>query len=92
MKPSFLKRSLRQVRLLATLGVLAIATGVMWNFALGFTAIHTLIVVRSLLPAELRPGLIECVGLLACAVFYLGISVFALSQQWPAVRVWLGYP
>jgi len=71
--------------------VLAIASGVMWNFALGFTAIHTLIVVRTLLPAQLRPGVLQCLGLVACAVFYLGISVFALTQQWPAVRLWLGW-
>jgi hypothetical protein len=71
--------------------VLAIATGVMWNFALGFTAIHTLIVVRTLLPAQLKPGILQCAGLIACAVFYLGISGFALTQQWPAVRAWLGW-
>jgi hypothetical protein len=71
--------------------VLAVATGVMWNFALGFTAVHTLVVVRSLLPAELRPGILQCAGLAACAVFYVGISVIALSQQWPAVRAWLGW-
>ncbi len=35
--------------------VLAIATGVMWNFALAFTALHTLAVLRRLLPAGLRP-------------------------------------
>jgi hypothetical protein len=70
--------------------VLAIATGVMWNFALGFTAIHTLVVVRTLLPEPLRPGLLQCLGLLACSVFYLGISAIALAQQWPAVRAWFG--
>jgi hypothetical protein len=69
--------------------VLAIATGVMWNFALGFTAIHTLIVVRTLLPAQLKPGALQCLGLAACAVFYLSISVVALAQQWPSVRAWL---
>lgn len=71
--------------------VLAIASGVMWNFALGFTAIHTLAVVRTLLPAPLRPGLLECLGLAACAVFYIGISAIALAQQWPAVKAWIGY-
>jgi hypothetical protein len=71
--------------------VLAIATGVMWNFALGFTAIHTLIVVRTLLPARLKPGVLQCLGLVACAVFYLGISGFALAQQGSKVRAWLGW-
>lgn len=71
--------------------VLAIASGVMWNFALGFTAIHTLAVVRTLLPRQLRPGSWECAGLVACAAFYLGISGIAMRQQWPAVRAWLGW-
>jgi hypothetical protein len=62
----------------------------MWNFALGFTAIHTLVVVRTLLPRQLRPGLLESAGLLACAGFYLLISWVALAQQWSAVRAWLG--
>jgi hypothetical protein len=71
--------------------VLAVASGVMWNFALGFTALHTLALVRTLLPRELRPGLLECAGLVACAVFYLGISGFAMAQQWPVLRGWLGW-
>ncbi len=71
--------------------VLAIASGVMWNFALGFSAIHTLVVVRTLLPAPLRPGLLQCLGLAACAVFFIGIAAIALAQQWPAVRAWLGW-
>jgi hypothetical protein len=28
-------------------------------------------------------------GLVACATFYIGISVIALSQQWPKVVGWL---
>jgi hypothetical protein len=71
--------------------VLAIATGVMWNFALGFTAIHTLVVVRTLLPAQLRPNVFQCLGLVACALFYVGVSALALTQQWPVVQKWLGW-
>jgi hypothetical protein len=71
--------------------VLAVASGVMWNFALGFTALPTLAVARTLLPRQLRPGFLECAGLLACAAFYLGISAIALNQQWPAVRLWLAW-
>ena len=29
-------------------------------------------------------------GLVACAVFYIGISAVAFNQQWPKVRAWLG--
>lgn len=68
--------------------VLAIATGVMWNFALGFTALHTL-VVRKLLPEPLRAGWLLCAGLAACAVFYIGISAIAFAQQWPGISAWL---
>lgn len=71
--------------------VLAIATGVMWNFALGFSALHTLVVMRRLLPAPLRPGWLQNIGLLACAAFYTGISSIAFAQQWPKVRVFLGF-
>ncbi|MFN7919815.1 MAG: Nramp family divalent metal transporter [Bryobacteraceae bacterium] len=70
--------------------VLAIATGVMWNFALGFSALHTLWALRTLLPGPLRPGLAQSLGLIACAIFYIGISSIAFAQQWPKVKLWLG--
>jgi hypothetical protein len=69
--------------------VLAVATGVMWNFALGFTALHTLVVVRKLLPEPLRAGWLTCCGLAACAVFYIGISAIAFGQQWPKISGWV---
>jgi hypothetical protein len=69
--------------------VLAIASGVMMNFALGFSAVHTLIVNQKLLPEPLRPGRFQCAGLAACAVFYVGISAIALNQQWPGIKRWL---
>jgi hypothetical protein len=71
--------------------VLAVATGVMWNFALGFSSLHTLWVMLTLLPKALRPRLVQCVGLVACAVFYVGISSVAFAQQWPSLRKWLGF-
>jgi hypothetical protein len=70
--------------------VLAIASGVMMNFALGFSALHTLYVVVRLLPAPLRPGWLMCAGLTACAVFYIGISLIAFRQQWPRIAAWAG--
>ena len=72
--------------------VLAIATGVMWNFALGFTALHTLAVLRRLLSGALRPGWLTQLGLVACAVFFFGISGLAFAQQWPKLAAWLGAP
>ncbi len=69
--------------------VLAIASGVLWNFALGISALHTLWVCAALLPRPLRPRRLQFAGLLACAVFYLGISAIAFRQQWPRVLAWL---
>jgi hypothetical protein len=69
--------------------VLAISSGVLMNFALGFSALHTLYVSLALLPKPLRPPWPMRAGLVACAVFYIGISVIALNQQWPKVVVWL---
>ncbi|MGH9632109.1 MAG: hypothetical protein ACRD7E_27710, partial [Bryobacteraceae bacterium] len=70
--------------------VLAIATGVMVNFAFAFSAIHTLWVNMTLLPKSLRPGWVMRFGLIAGAVFYFGISLVALWQQWPKLMDWLG--
>ncbi|MGH9722659.1 MAG: Nramp family divalent metal transporter [Bryobacteraceae bacterium] len=69
--------------------VLAIASGVMQNFALGISALHTLYVNLTLLPPQLRPNALQCCGLVGCAVFYIGISVIAFRQQWPKVVEWL---
>ena len=70
--------------------MLAMATAVLMNFALAFSALHTLWVNRTLLPAELRPPLAAQAGLVGCAVFYAGISTIAFRQHWPALMTWLG--
>ena len=56
------------------------ASGVIMNFALGFTALHTLAVNLILLPKPLRPGIIGKLGLVACAAFFLGIAALGLPQ------------
>jgi hypothetical protein len=70
--------------------VLAIATGVMWNFAFAFTSLHLLWVMLRLMPPPLRPGWLQRIGLVAGAVLYAGISAVALAQQWPAIKAWVG--
>lgn len=70
--------------------VLAIASGVMMNFGLAFSALHTLYVDLTLLPPALRPGWLLRCGLVACALFYFLISAIAFRQQWPRVAAWLG--
>ena len=64
---------------LAWLNPLQIATlgAVLGNIALGFSAFHTLYVNRTLLPPELRPGLLMQSGLVACGTFFLLITAVA---------------
>jgi len=69
--------------------VLAVASGVMMNLALGVSSLHTLYVLLTLLPRQLRPGWFQCTGLVCCAVFYIGISAIAFNQQWPKIEAWL---
>ena len=69
--------------------VLAITSGVLWNFALGFSSLHVLWVTRRLMPAEARPRWVQAAGLAGCAVFFMGISAVALNQQWPTFVKWL---
>jgi hypothetical protein len=59
---------------------LAVASGVVMNFALGFSALHVLYCLVRLMPAPLRPNWLHRAGLVACAVFYIGISLVALLR------------
>jgi hypothetical protein len=70
--------------------VLAIASAVLVNFALSFSALHVLYVSLTLLPRELRPPRVMLAGLVLCSIFYGGISGIALYQQWPRILAWLG--
>ena len=56
------------------------ASGVIMNFALGFTAVHTLAVCHLLMPKPLRPGWLGTLGILACAVFFLAVAGLGLPQ------------
>jgi hypothetical protein len=69
--------------------VLTIASGVLLNFGMGFSALHVLWVTTCLMPRELRPPVAMRVGLVCCSVFYIGISCIAFHQHWPDVVNWL---
>jgi hypothetical protein len=69
--------------------VLAIASGVMLNFALAFSALHSLYVNMTLLPPELRPGWLLRVGIGGCAGLYFWISATAFYQEFPRLVAWL---
>jgi hypothetical protein len=58
------------------------ASGVIMNFALGFTALHTLVVNCVLLPKPIRPGWLGRIGIASCAVFFIGISALGAPQAW----------
>jgi hypothetical protein len=57
---------------------IAIVGPVLGNVALGFSAFHTLAVNRRLLPEALRPNLFMQLGLVACGVFFIGITAIIL--------------
>ncbi len=57
---------------------IAIIGPVLGNIALGFSAFHTLAVNRRLLPVELRPNWFMQFGLVACGVFFIGITTIIL--------------
>ena len=60
--------------LLNPLQIAMVAT-ILGNVALGFTAFHTLAVNRKLLPKPLQPSWFMQLGLLACGIFFIGITV-----------------
>lgn len=52
--------------------------GVLMNFALGWSALHTVYVNTTLLPKELRPPWWMHLGTLSCGIFFLAISGIVL--------------
>lgn len=54
--------------------------GCIMNFALGFSAWHTLIVNKFLLPKPVRPNLFNCAGLFACGAFFIWIAAQGAPQ------------
>jgi len=70
--------------------VMAVASGMLLNLGLGFSALHVLYVDLVLLPRQLRPPWLMRIGLICCSMFYTGISCIAFRQQWPSISAWLG--
>jgi hypothetical protein len=66
--------------------LLVTATGMMYNYALGFSCLHTLVINTTLLPRELRPRLWQRIGLVCGAVFFLTIGVLATYAEWPKLK------
>lgn len=53
--------------------------GVLMNVSLGIASWHTLYANLSLLPRELRPNWLMCLGTFACGAFFLGVSVVVVA-------------
>jgi hypothetical protein len=56
--------------------------GTLMNVAMGFSALHTLYVNRTLLPRELQPNWFMQAGVLFCGIFFLGLTAVVLWQLW----------
>jgi hypothetical protein len=52
-----------------------------YNYALGFSCWHTVAVNRLLLPRELRPGLLRCLGLILAGTFFVVIAVLTTMDS-----------
>lgn len=61
--------------------LLVTATGMMYNYALGISCVHTLIVNCTLLPAPLRPKLWQRIALVLGAVFFISVGGMATYAE-----------
>ena len=69
--------------------LLVTATGMMYNYALGFSCLHTLVINCTLLPRELQPRLWQKTGLVFGAIFFLSIGALATYDAVPGlVKTW----
>ncbi len=69
--------------------LLVTATGMMYNYALGFSCLHTLVINCTLLPHALRPKLWQKTGLVLGAVFFLSIGILATYDAVPGlIKTW----
>jgi len=69
--------------------LLVTATGMMYNYALGFSCLHTLVINCTLLPQALRPKLWQKTGLVLGAVFFLSIGILATYDAVPGlIKTW----
>lgn len=55
---------------------------VLGNIALGFSALHSLYVNRTLLPKPLRPHWLMQIGVVLCGMFFIGISLIVMVDLW----------
>jgi hypothetical protein len=66
--------------------------GCIANFALGYSCLHVLAVNLTLLPRELRPGILNRLGLVLSAAYFFTLSVLTLKFEMGkgSIAPWLG--
>ena len=65
--------------------VLAILGASLGNLGLAMSAVHVIVVNRTLLPERARAGRATTAALLLAAVFFAGISAIAFASQWASL-------
>ena len=65
--------------------LLVMATGMMYNYALAFSCLHTLVINTTLLPRELRPRIWQRAALVLGSVFFLSMALLATYDSAPKV-------
>jgi hypothetical protein len=62
--------------------LLVMATGMLYNYALGFSCFHVLYVNRTLLPKPLRPGIVHQIGLVLGGTFFSVMAIVSTITRW----------
>ncbi len=65
-------------------------SGMLYNFALGFSCWHVVVVNRTLLPREIKPGLMRCVGLSVAGLFFSVAAIATSIAEVPKLIKQLG--
>ena len=63
--------------------LLTVATGLLYNYALGFSCFHVLAVNVLLLPKEIRPGWFQRIGLVLGGLYFSIMAVISTTQEVP---------
>jgi hypothetical protein len=63
--------------------LLVMATGVLYNYALGFSCFHVLVVNLLLLPKEIRPGWFQRIGLVLAGTYFSVMALISTTQELP---------
>lgn len=63
--------------------LLTLATGILYNYALGFSCFHVLYVNRTLLPKVIQPGWFQQTGLVLGGIYFSTMAIVSTTQELP---------